>query len=78
MLAYTALPHGSALGLCRVNLLNEFYGTFCSSLLYICVCIYGHTYVHRGVTSTNTVQFMRAHLEACPLTCLLTLTHKHF
>ena len=54
------------------------------------MCIYGHyivllrmyaymdLYVHCGTTSTNTVQFMRAHHEAHPSTCLLTPTHKHF
>ena len=42
------------------------------------IYIYMDVYVHCGATSTNTVQFMRAHLEACPLTCLLTPTHKHF
>ena len=41
----------------------------------ITLCYYVYIYVHYGATSTNTVQFMRAHLEACPLTCLLTPTH---
>ena len=47
---------------------------------YICtyICVYMDVYVHCGATSTNTVQFIRAHLEARPLTCLLTPTHKHF
>ena len=40
----------------------------------ITLCYYVYIYVHCGATSTNTVQFMRAHLEACPLTCLLTPT----
>ena len=48
--------------------------------IYIYMCIYGPICALWYVlcTSTNTVQFMRAHLEARPLTCLLTPTHKHF
>ena len=64
--------------ICPVNYAYEVHvhiWTLHCFTMYICV-LYGR--IRCGATSTNTVQFMRAHLEARPLTCLLTPTHKHF